>query len=153
MPSFGCEAVVLGYEVKRKITTELPLHIINSDVSAQPEAVSHGLITVLSASRRSSVRGTNAEEFQSMSARFAVRLGSCQGVGREWYCVDSVDQFNLALFEPSVLEDGVASQPWIRRVVDDGQAFLCSAGGHIEQAAGAIRTGLPTSGFVFMIRF
>lgn len=73
---------------------------------------------------------------------------SCHGMG----CVDSVDQFHLVLFEPSVLEDGTASQCWIRRIVDDGQALLGPAASHVEQTAGAVRTGLSAGGFIFKVR-
>ncbi len=72
--------------------------------------------------------------------------------GREMGCIDSVDQLNLALFEPSVLKNGITSQRRIGGVVDDGQALLSSATGHVEQAAGAVRTGLSAGGFILKVR-
>lgn len=65
--------------------------------------------------------------------------------------VDSVDQVNLAFLEPAVLQDGVASQCRIWRVVDDGQALLGPAACHVEQTAGAVRTGLSAGGLVFKV--
>ena len=72
---------------------------------------------------------------------------SSRGVGG----VDSADQLHLAFVEPSLLEDGVASQCGIRRVVDDGQALLGPAACHVKQPAGAVRASLSAGGFVIKV--